>query len=290
MRRSGLIVIGVLLTTVLVWLGSAARKAEPAQVVPPAGAAAEAGSIRAEGRLATYPGGSVTISTEVGGRIARLPVEEGTRVHIGDLLLELDSEEERAALTEARAQAVAAEAALQLAESDVQRNSQLASAQVISDQSLDRIMKERDAARARRDAACATRERLAARLAKLRITSPLSGQVITRQAEPGETVAPGAPVLTIADLDRTRVEAEIDEFDIARVRVGAPVIISAEGYGRTWRGRVEEIPAAVTGRRLKPQDPGRPSDTRVLIVKVSLEEPVPLKLGQRVEVEIAGGG
>jgi HlyD family secretion protein len=263
--------------------------AAPTKGVAPAAAAPEAGSIRAEGRLATYPGGSVTISTEVAGRIVRLPVEEGMRVRRGELLLDLDCDEERAALTEARAQLAAAVAALQLAESDVERNSRLATAQVVSEQGLDRIVKERDAARARRDAARATVQRLAARLAKMRITSPLSGQVITRQAQPGETVSPGAPLLAIADLDRTRVEAEVDEFDVARLRVGASVIISAEGYAQTWRGRVEEIPAAVTSRRLKPQDPGRPSDTRVLIVKVALEEPVPLKLGQRVEVEIEGG-
>jgi len=288
MRRIGLITLGLLLTAVLAWMGSAALKAEPAETGTPAGAAPETGSIRAEGRLATYPGGSVTISAEVGGRIAQLPVEEGTRVRRGELLLGLDCQEERAALAEARAQVAAAEAALQLAESDVERNSRLATAQVISDQSLDRMMKERDAARARRDAARATVERLAAHLAKMRITSPLSGQVITRQVQPGETVSPGAPLLAIADLDRTRVEAEVDEFDVARLQVRAPVIISAEGYQQTWRGRVEEIPAAVTSRRLKPQDPGRPSDTRVLIVKVALEEPVPLKLGQRVEVEIEG--
>ena len=38
---------------------------------------------------------------------------------------------------------------------------------------------------------------------------------------------------------------------------------------------------------LKPLDPSRPVDTRVLLVKVELTEPVPLKLGQRVEVEVA---
>src|SRR6266496_2000575 len=79
MRRIGLITLGLLLTAVLAWMGSAALKAEPAETGTPAGAAPEAGSIRAEGRLATYPGGSVTISAEVGGRIAQLPVEEGTR-------------------------------------------------------------------------------------------------------------------------------------------------------------------------------------------------------------------
>ena len=61
----------------------------------------------------------------------------------------------------------------------------------------------------------------------------------------------------------------------------------AEGYdGKAWRGKVEEIPDSVVGRRLKPQDPGKPEDTRVLLVKIALLEPTPLKLGQRVEIRI----
>ena len=103
---------------------------------------------------------------------------------------------------------------------------------------------------------------------------------------PGETVAAGAELVTIADLDKTRIEAEVDEYDGARLTLGAPVTISAEGYGETWKGHIEEIPDAVTSRRLKPQDPGRPSDTRVLVVKVALDGATPVKLGQRVEVAI----
>jgi hypothetical protein len=64
-------------------------------------------------------------------------------------------------------------------------------------------------------------------------------------------------------------------------------VVRAEGYDAAgWSGTVEEIPDTVSGRRLKPQDPGRASDTRVLLVKVKLAEATPLKLGQRVEVEI----
>src|SRR5439155_27041065 len=101
------------------------------------------------------------------------------------------------------------------------------------------------------------------------------------------TVAAGAELVTIADLDKTRIEAEVDEYDAGRVALGAPVTISSEGYGdATWKGHVEEIPDAVTSRRLKPQDPARPSDTRVLLVKVALDGPIPVKLGQRVEVEV----
>ncbi|HVY61402.1 MAG TPA: efflux RND transporter periplasmic adaptor subunit, partial [Planctomycetota bacterium] len=112
--------------------------------------------------------------------------------------------------------------------------------------------------------------------------------VIARAAQPGETVQPGARLVTIANLARERIEADVDEYDAGRVTLGAEVTVAAEGHpGKTWRGRVEEIPDAVVGRRLRPQDPAAPADTRVLVVKVALLEPAPLKLGQRVEVAIA---
>ncbi|MEO8034858.1 MAG: HlyD family efflux transporter periplasmic adaptor subunit, partial [Acidobacteriota bacterium] len=96
--------------------------------------------------------------------------------------------------------------------------------------------------------------------------------------------------LTIADLRRTRIEAEIDEFDAARVSPSSKVTVTAEGYdGQQWTGRVEEVPDSVTSRRLKPQDPSKPIDTRVLLVKIAMAEPTPLKLGQRVEVRVSPG-
>src|SRR5262249_56650368 len=97
-------------------------------------------------------------------------------------------------------------------------------------------------------------------------------------------------VLGVGDLSGVRVEGEVDEFAAAGLAMGAAVKITAEGYRDGWTGRVEEIPDAVTGRKLKPDDPGRPTDTRVLLVKIALDGPTPLKLGQRVEGMIAGDG
>ena len=143
-------------------------------------------------------------------------------------------------------------------------------------------------ARARRSAAIASRDRLDALIAKTRITSPIDGVVTARHVQPGEIAAPGTAVVTVVDLNRLRIEAEVDEFDAARVALGSPVMITAEGYGPTkWRGTVEEISDSVVGRRTRPADPGRPIDARVLPVKIALAEPSPLKLGQRIDVEIA---
>jgi multidrug resistance efflux pump len=143
------------------------------------------------------------------------------------------------------------------------------------------------AARARRDSARAAVIRLEAEASKYRILAPIDGVVIARRADPGETVAAATPLLTIADLSRLRVEAEIDEFDIPRLVPGTRVTITAEGYGaQHWEGEVEEIADIVIGRQTRPEDPSRPTDTRILPIKVKLSEPTPLKLGQRVDVQV----
>jgi hypothetical protein len=65
------------------------------------------------------------------------------------------------------------------------------------------------------------------------------------------------------------------------------VAVSVEGLpGRTFRGTVSEIPDEVVTRKLRPEDPGRPSDTRVVRAKIALLESAPLRLNQRVELAI----
>jgi len=129
---------------------------------------------------------------------------------------------------------------------------------------------------------------LAAVLAKSRIVAPIDGVVLERYVDSGETVREGDRIVKVADLDRVRVEAEVDEFDAGRVKLGAAVLVTAEGYdGQLWPAHIEEIPDAVVERGLQPRDPGQPTDARVLRVKIALEHPTPLKLGQRVQVRIA---
>jgi multidrug resistance efflux pump len=128
--------------------------------------------------------------------------------------------------------------------------------------------------------------RISANIAKSKIFAPIDGVITQRFADAGEMVAAGAPVVTVTNLQRLRIEAEVGEFDAGRVQMGAAVTVRAEGYDARWQGKVAEIPERVVPRALKALDPSRPVDTRVLVVKIELSEPVPLKLGQRVEVEI----
>jgi multidrug efflux pump subunit AcrA (membrane-fusion protein) len=145
--------------------------------------------------------------------------------------------------------------------------------------------------RARLIAAQAARDQLAALLDKTRIVSPIDGIIVARFVQPGETIEAMTSVVKVVDLSRLRIEAEVDEFDTGRVALNDEVIVVAEGFpGVVWKGQVEEIPDAVVARRISPEDPSRPIDTRILAVKIALIGPTPLKLGQRVEVTILPKG
>jgi RND family efflux transporter MFP subunit len=251
---------------------SPVQKTEPTHVV-------------AEGRVATYPGAEVTVGTDVAGTIEKLDVHEQDVVHKGDVIATLRADDVRAALGEARARVGEADADIRLFALELERSQRLFREDVGSKQAWEKSERDLDAARAHRASALAEARRLEAVVAKTVIIAPIDGVVITRMHQRGETISAGDALIAIADLHKTRIEAEVDEFDAARIRNGAEATISAEGYDRRWRGVIEEVPENVVSRRLKPQDPAKPIDTRVLLVKVAMAEATPLKLGQRVEVE-----
>lgn len=243
--------------------------------------------LKVEGRVGTYPGAESVVGTDVSGTITLLTVAEGDRVRKGQLMAELRSSDLFAAINEAQAQVAEAEADLRLDQAELERAQKLWTEQVGTKQAVDRATRDLESAAARRQTSEATVRKLQAQLEKTRIYSPITGVVVARNVQPGEPVSAGAALFTVADLKRTRIEAEVDEFDVGKIALGAPASISAEGFGEAvWRGKIEEIPDQVIPSKLRPEDPSRPTDTRVLLVKIALLEKTPLKLGQRVQVAI----
>jgi len=242
--------------------------------------------LAAEGRLVAYPGAEVTVSSDSAGTIESLLVKEKDVVRKGDVMAVVKADDTLAALSEARSRVGESKADIRLFDTERKRARQLFEQEVGSKQLWDKAQRDLEAAQARLSSTAAEVRRLQALVEKNVIRAPISGTVVARFVDAGERITDGDPVITLADLSRTRVEAEVDEFDIARVGMDAQVTVTAEGFTKQWSGRVEEIPDAVISRRLNPQDPSKPIDTRVLLVKVALEQPTPLKLGQRVEVQI----
>ncbi len=94
-------------------------------------------------------------------------------------------------------------------------------------QSLDR---EIDVLRGRIEATRARSAALAARGSKLTITAPFSGVITKKTCEIGESKLPGGALLTLADPSTSYVEAQIDEADAAKVRVGQTARLVPEAF------------------------------------------------------------
>src|SRR5206468_421915 len=173
----------------------------------------------------------------------RLLVDEKSVVRAGDLIAEIRAEDTRAAIAQARARVRESEADIRLFETEVSRAEKLYESQVGTKQAADRARRDLDAAIARRETSSADARRLEAVLDKTVLRAPIAGVVTQRFVQQGESVKEQAPIVTIADLRRMRIEAEVDEFDAGRVKLGSEVLVKAEGYdGQQWLGKVEEIP------------------------------------------------
>ena len=74
------------------------------------------------------------------------------------------------------------------------------------------------------------------------LRAPTGGVITVRQAEVGEVVVPGAPVVTLSDLDHIWLRAYIAETDLGRIRWGQEATITTDTYpGKQYRGRISFI-------------------------------------------------
>jgi len=74
------------------------------------------------------------------------------------------------------------------------------------------------------------------------LRAPFNGVILVRQAELGESVVPGSPVVTLADLDHVWLRAYVNEQDIGKIRYGQRVTVTTDSYpGKIYRGRISFI-------------------------------------------------
>lgn len=274
--------MGLALLAGTVMQAQARGPATPTPEAPPS-----TGGIAAEGRVVAYPGAEVTVGADAIGRLLRVTVEEGDRVQKGQILAEIDASDLVASLDEAKARLEEARSERHLSELNAARKERLFAEGVIPAFDRDAAARDVEITQARIETAAASIRRLEATIAKTRLVAPIDGTVISRIVNAGQMVDRGDPAFVVADLGRLRIEGEAHEADSGRVVLGADVEIRADGYpGQSFRGRVEEIPGSVTLRRIKPQDPSRPTDIRVLALKVAFQGATPLKLGTTVDLVV----
>ncbi len=188
----------------------------------------------------------VNVGSQVSGTVEKLYVDFNDRVKAGQVLLELDPRLFRASLQQSQAALANAEAQSALAEANRRRAAELRKQDFISQQDY-----EQTVATARSQAAQvqSARARVAQDQANLNfsiIVAPVSGIVINRKIDIGQTVAAAfqtPELFSIAqDLTQMRIEALVAEADVSRVRLGQAVSFTVDAYNdRQFNGTVSQV-------------------------------------------------
>lgn len=183
---------------------------------------------------------SAQLSARISGAVSAVHVRAGDPVRRGQLLLTLDAAESAAAAAAAGHAVEEAMARKRLADVTFERFSRLYEEQAVTRQELDTRLAERDTA-----ARALARARETARAASTvagytRVTAPVSGIVTSRTVDPGATVFPGMPLLTVEEEGSYRLEVTAPESLLGKVRTGrvVPVVLDAAG---DVSGKVVEI-------------------------------------------------
>ena len=164
----------------------------------------------------------VEIRARVEGFLDSINFTEGSFVHKGDLLYQIDRKPLEATLAAAKADAAAADARLAKADNDVTRYTPLAAKQAVSQQELDNARAAQDAARSQLAAAKAAVEKATLDLGYTTISSPIDGLIGTTQVKPGNLVGRGDATLltTVSQIDPIIFRVGITEADYLRIAAG----------------------------------------------------------------------
>ncbi len=172
------------------------------------------------------------LAAQTAGRVTAVEADVDHQVRAGQVLVRLTAVEQQAGANTARAQLRAAEAAAVEAEATYRRYAALASGQFVSRAQIDQARAARDSAVAARDAARAQLAQAAQQADYTVVRAPFAGIVSARRVEPGETVAPGQPLMSLHAPGELRVEVQVPQSEADAIRKAGTARI-ALGDGRT---------------------------------------------------------
>lgn len=169
----------------------------------------------------------INITPDLGGKIAKIHVEEGDRVEKGQLLAELDTRAVRLQLRQAQAALAVAEANYKDAKRNKDRMERLSQEKAVSDQQYEKVKLAYEAAEAQVQQARAAVNLASHNLDVSLMKAPFSGVVASKNAEVGDVInpmmggfSPASGVLTLVDFSRVKTEIDVSQQDIVRIKKG----------------------------------------------------------------------
>lgn len=188
----------------------------------------------------------VNVGTQVSGVVKKLYVDFNDKVEKGQVLLELDPAILNAIVKQSDASVQSAQASVELANANLARSKGLFSQEYVSRQELDQSVQALKSAKAQLALARAQNERDRANLAYSIIRSPVSGVIVARNIDVGQTVAASFQTPTLfqiaQDLSRMQIDSSFAEADIGSIRVGQAVKFNVDAFpNRNFKGVVKQI-------------------------------------------------
>ncbi len=174
----------------------------------------------------------VTVTAEMGGKIAKIAFEPGSVVKAGDLLVQLDTATEEAQLR-------AAQASAQLAKANLERARELRTSNTNSPAEL-------DAAEAQSLQAAAQVDSIRSVIAKKTVRAPFSGRLGLRNVNLGEIIGDNDPITTLQTLDPIYVNFSVPQQELSRMVVDSLVRITTDAApGQVFEGKITAVNSEV---------------------------------------------
>jgi len=188
----------------------------------------------------------VNVGTQVSGVVKKIYADFNDKVKKGQILLELDPSLLKTRLEQSEANVASARASLALAEANEKRTRELYDKQYVAKQDLDNAVQALQSAKAQLALTQAQAESDRVNLGYTIIRSPVSGVVVSREVDVGQTVAASFQTPTLykiaQDLTHMQIDSSFAEADIGGIRVGQAADFSVDAYpGRSFSGRVRQI-------------------------------------------------
>ena len=234
-------------------------------------------AINATGTLAARREVPVGVVGE-GGQVVSVYVDAGDWVRQGQVMASVDRSVQVQQAAALEAQIGVARADQELAQSELERALKLVDRGFISKADVDRKTATRDAARARVNVAVAQLNETRARNARLDIRAPVSGFVLERTVEKGQTVSAGSGTLfRLAQDGQMELQAQLGEADLAQMSVGIPATVTPVGDSRQFTGTIWQVSPMIN------------EQTRQGIARIILPFNRALRPGGFASVEIKAG-
>ena len=245
MRKKILLILlfSVLATTVW-WLMPQQNAPEKRYVTAPVERGAITQTVSANGTL--NPVRLVNVGSQVSGIVKKIHVDFNDHVRAGQVLLEIDQSLIQAQLQQSEANVASAEATLDLAQSNEARMRTLLAQEYVSRQELEQAIQTLKLAQAQLAVAKAQAVRDHANMAYTVIRSPVSGVVVSREVDVGQTVAASLQTPTLfkiaQDLAHMQIDSSYAEADVGSIRQGQPASFRVDAFpDRIFKGVVRQV-------------------------------------------------